>query len=147
MFLHLEEIMNIQNYKIKIGQLNSMRSANVLHEVRRTADELHLDIVCLQEPYSVRGTVPGMPTLAKTVTQGERPMTATVVYNMGIMVHKISQFCDSNTIVVEIITEMGNFILVNMYCQFIEPIGPYLEKIRSINNTYSQIPILYTMDK
>lgn len=131
---------------IKIAQLNAMRSKLVLEEIKRITDEEQFDVVCLQEPYTKNGTVPGMPQHARIIVQGEKPAAAIIIFTRDITVVKINQLCDEHMICVEIITPKISIILANLYFQFREEIEPYLHRIQKVYNTYNNRPIIFMMD-
>ncbi|KAF2897004.1 hypothetical protein ILUMI_09171 [Ignelater luminosus] len=62
---------------IRVGQINGMRSATVMHEIRKFAEELKLDVVCIQVPYTRQNKVPGMPITAQIASMGDNPMAVT----------------------------------------------------------------------
>ena len=63
---------------IKIGQLNCQGSKAVMSEILKVANELQLDILCLQEPYTKERKVLGLPRTARAITYGDRPKAATI---------------------------------------------------------------------
>lgn len=88
--------MNNLQFRLKIGQLNAGRGAIVIHEIRKLAEELQLDILCLQEPYVKDGAVPGLPQTARTIVVGQHPMAAIVVLNREVAVPVIQQYTDEH---------------------------------------------------
>ncbi|KAG5870360.1 hypothetical protein JTB14_016127 [Gonioctena quinquepunctata] len=70
--------------KIRIGQINCMRSAAVGHEIRKVAEEKKLDMICLQEPYTRNGKMNNMPITAQIQNMGQNPMAVTVLFNKNI---------------------------------------------------------------
>lgn len=131
---------------IRIAQLNAKGSMIVLHEARKLVEELKIDILCLQEPYTRRGKILGMPITSQIILTGGNPQAATIVYNKNITVTKLSQFCDSHTVCIEISTPSGTWALVNMYFQYSDPILPFLNKIREIDTVLGNISTIYVAD-
>nr|CAD7256877.1 unnamed protein product [Timema shepardi] len=123
-----------------------MRSVTVLHEVRKLAEEMGLDVVCIQEPYTLRGKVPHMPVITRVVVSGEAPMSAIVVFNKEIAVTKIEQLCNQWVTCVELGTSSGRCIVANLYFQFRHPIEPYLDQLEIICRTYAGVPLIITAD-
>nr|CAD7197115.1 unnamed protein product [Timema douglasi] len=102
--LHTPSMMTDSENMIRMRQLNAARSTMVLHEVRKSAEERKLDVICLQEPYTLEGRVPHMPTTANIICTGRKPMSAVIVVNRGILVTKVNQYCDEYTTCVELMT-------------------------------------------
>ena len=100
--------------ELRIGQLNCQRSKTVMSEVIRVAQELQLDIVCAQEPYTQNGKIPVVPPTARVIAGGERPGAVTVVFNRAIGVTLTS----ANCVCVELASEAGRWILINQYYKF-----------------------------
>ena len=103
-----------ENTHIRVAQLNAQRSVMVLTELRKLAEDLKLDIICLQEPYSSKSKIPHMPITARVIKEGEAPMAATVILNKNIKVARVSQFCNSHINCTEVVTCLGGWILVNI---------------------------------
>ena len=121
-----------------------MRSGvSVLVELRKLIEDLNLDILCIQEPYSWRSTIPHMPSSARVINNGENPKAA-IVINKDIQVVKISQLCDTHTNCIEINTSFGSFMLVNSYYQFGEDLD--LEKFRLVCGAYPGRPVILMAD-
>lgn len=78
------QISNILNQEmtdnqVKIGQINAMRSATVMLELRKVAIDQKLDILCVQEPYTNKGEIRGLPHNWRVITTGDHPMAAIIV--------------------------------------------------------------------
>ncbi|KAK9716962.1 Endonuclease-reverse transcriptase [Popillia japonica] len=115
-------------------------------EIRKLAEELRLDILCIQEPYAYQGFIPGMPIDARTVMYGDRPKIATVIFNCGITATKLDHLSDSHSIVTEIHTPIGRWVLLNQYYQFEDPIDLHLRKTRMVFMMYSDVPVVLMAD-
>ncbi|KAK9701499.1 hypothetical protein QE152_g30586 [Popillia japonica] len=114
--------------------------------MRKLAEELRFDIICIQEPYTYQGSIPGMPIDARTVMYGDRPKTATVIFNRGITATKLDHLSDSHSVVIEIHTHIGRWVLLNQYYQFEDPINLHLRKTRMVFLMYSDVPVVLMAD-
>ena len=137
---------SVVNNKLRIGQLNANGSKDVLDEVKKSTEELQLDILCLQEPYSRNGKIPSFPITAKIISFGKQPMAAIIVLDKEITATVITQVTDEWTVCVEIGTNIGKYILVSMYFQHRHEIQPYLIKVRQICNMFTEDKIIICAD-
>lgn len=64
----------VMTTKIKMGQINAMRSSLVMSELRQVAKELQLDIICIQEPYTRKGKATYEPKTARVIGEMENTM-------------------------------------------------------------------------
>lgn len=134
--------------QIRIAQLNARRSATVMSEIRKVAEDEKLDLICIQEPYARRGKILGMPVSSQVVVSGDEPWTAVIVFNRDIATTVNKQLSDSHCICLEIKSKKaGDWILGNQYFQFSDNVNIHLQKtkkiIRKYNNTH---PILILAD-
>lgn len=117
-----------------------------MHEIRRLAEEMHFDVICIQEPYSVNGRIPFQPATAQIVTHGEEPMAAVIVFNTSFRTTVVSQLCNSHTICVEIGTPGGSWYIVNQYFQYSENIQDHTVHTRRVANALGNRRVVYTID-
>lgn len=64
---------SIMNHSIWVAQINSVWSATVMYELQKVAEELHLDLFCVQKPYTWHGSLLGMPISAQIASFGGQP--------------------------------------------------------------------------
>lgn len=74
--------MSSSRNSLRCGQLNMQGSAVVMAEFERIACEHDLDLIFMQEPYSVRGKLPGIR--GKVLLVGEVPKAALWIRNDSI---------------------------------------------------------------
>lgn len=129
---------------IRIAQINAQRSSTVLAEIRKLCEEMKLDIVCIQEPYTRNGSIPHMPVTARVIKDGEMPMAAIVVLNRNLKVLRISQMCNDHTVCVEVTLGGKAWIFVNSYFQFSSELD--LEMFRNVGSMYYDVPVVYMAD-
>ena len=131
---------------VRVAQINAMRSRLVMHELRRLADEMRLDIICIQEPYSVRGRIPFQPATARIVACGEEPMAAVVIYNKDITTTKLRQFCHSHAVCVQIGAPGGSWYIMNQYFQYSDEIEEHTMHLRRVANELGNRRVVDTLD-
>lgn len=111
-------------------------------EIRDIADDKNIQVVAVQEPYTVKGKVASFGSRAKTVSgekKGETAWSAIVVFDPNLVVMRVEQFCDSHIVCAQIDDGRTMFYLVSGYFQYSKPIEPYLEKIgRTIKQLHEQ---------
>lgn len=117
-----------------------------MHEIRKIAEEQSLDLICMQEPYTRDGKVPGMPVTARVVCFGERPMAVTIIFNKQITATIIQQFSNTHNVCLELSSLAGKWILLNTYCQFGDEIEQYIDNMREVLTTYETIPVVIMAD-
>lgn len=131
---------------LRIGQLNAGRGAIVNHEIRKIAEDLQLDVICVQEPYARDGGVPGLPHMARIITSDLNPRAVTIILNKNIAVTVVQQYTDEHCVCVKIISGGCGLILVNQYFQFADPLEQHLDKTREILRKYGDRSVLIMAD-
>ena len=118
---------------IRFIQHNCSNSGLVMDELRKITEEEEIDILCLQEPYTINSTVPGFPVTCRQITNGPNPMVAIIVLNNEYVITKLIQFCDQHQISIEIKYGSLQFVLVSQYFQYREEIEIHIEKLVNIS--------------
>nr|CAD7264441.1 unnamed protein product [Timema shepardi] len=104
---------------------------------------MKLDVVCIQEPYTLRGKV---LMVTRIVTSREMPMSAIVIFNRDITVTKITQLSNQLVTCVELGTGAGRVVMANLYFQFRHPIEPYLDQMEVMCRMYAGEQLIITAD-
>jgi len=126
--------------------LNAQGSKEVASDLRKHIENL-IDIIVLQEPYSLAGEVKGYTGLQGRVFQPRvaAPKAAIVVNNTNIDVLQLDTGNSSHIVAVQIVTGACDFYIMSAYFQFSHSVEPYLAileehlgKIRS-NNTDNEV--------
>ena len=95
-----------------------------------------IDIIFIQEPYTIQGKVIGIPTKCTTFTAGgARPRTAVVVTSKEIDTTMIRQLTDMDTVTVEVIKGNLNIIAASMYFDREQQMEKDMEKNGTIATT------------
>jgi hypothetical protein len=101
---------------IKCLQISLQHSRAATANLTKIAVEDEIDIIFIQEPYTIQGKISGIPIKYTTLTSGEgRARAAVVVTNKEIDAMMIRQLTDSDTVVVEIIKGNTKIIAASMY--------------------------------
>lgn len=135
---------------IKIGQLNLRNSKAAGDEARKLMADFEIDVLLVQEPFSVNGAVRcfGLSSSYLTVgnqADGERPMAA-IVCDPEIDPLELMQFKTRHLTTVEINTPIGQIFLVSGYFQCRDPIGVYLDHLDFVLNTLRGKQVIIGVD-
>lgn len=117
-----------------------------MHELRKAAEELLLDILCIQEPYTKNGSIPGMPVTARQIMADQHPMTAIVVFTRDVTTTVVQQYLDAHCVCVEVIARGCRLVLLNQYYQFADPIQVHLNKTIRILRESEDRAVLFVAD-
>jgi endonuclease/exonuclease/phosphatase (EEP) superfamily protein YafD len=119
-----------------IAQTNLQHSMVAVHEIRDCIATHGVDVLCAQEVYAVDGIVTGLGVHASmattTVTELHCISALTSIHSAKAKAITLSQFTDTHCVCVEVRHSGGSFHLVNIYCQFRDPIELYLQKLDAI---------------
>jgi hypothetical protein len=92
-----------------------------------------MDILCIQEPYTIRNKIVGLYKQYKTFTSGEgRNRAATVVNNNLVDTILIKQLSDEDLVVLELTHNNDRIILASMYFDISRPIDIDMLKVEVI---------------
>lgn len=84
---------------------------SAMQEFRKVAEELRLDLPCVQETYACSKNIKAMPIL-------ERKIIAMIIFNDNVGTTLIRYCADAHCDFLELSTSVGRFILINQYYQF-----------------------------
>ncbi|GJQ70402.1 hypothetical protein Trydic_g22831 [Trypoxylus dichotomus] len=86
----------------RVGQINVQNSKAVTAELRKVAQDLRPDVLCIQEPCYCKGAIPGMSGTSRTVTFGERPRAVTIVLNREIAATTMDHLSGPHCVLLEL---------------------------------------------
>lgn len=122
--------------RINFGQLNMQNGRSVGGELRQLSVELSLDVLLLQEPYTIGGRVRGLglrtPVLGDQQPEDARPWSAIAVPTELITPMELLQFRTSHFTVAQFDTEIGRLYCISAYFQPSHGINPYLDHLERI---------------
>lgn len=133
---------------MKIAQINAQRSAVVASELAHIIGELSIDILCIQEPYFYKGDIRGFSSLETTTFRPivEKPWVAIVIASSDIEILHYAHLDTAHIICFQVKSEMGDFCVVNVYCQFSLPLEPIIKSVDDIIKKVNSRRIIITMD-
>jgi hypothetical protein len=121
------------NVQLKCLQINLQHSRLATDNILKITQEEGIDILCMQEPYTVRNKLAGLPkSLAIYTSRAGRKRAAIVINNKQIDAIKITQISGEDTVVLE--TKVGNatLLIAGMYFDINRPIEYDLQKMQAI---------------
>lgn len=124
------------NCKIpRIGQLNLQNSKEATSQARVIMERHFLDIMMMQEPYSLRGKLIGFggdfSVAGNKDTHEGRPMAA-IVMNQLLKPKEMNQFGDRHFVVTQFGSPIGEIFIISSYFQFGHAIDGYVENLDMI---------------
>lgn len=132
---------------IKCAQINLQHSRAATASLTKYIADNNVDIICIQEPYTLKRRVIGVPTQYKTLTLGkDRSRAAIIVTNNRIDAMVITQLSDADAVAVEITKGDLKFIIASMYLDRCNPLGPDLAKIEAILQHAKWLGVIISMD-
>ena len=118
---------------IKCLQINLQHSRAATANLIKIVTEDEIDIIFIQEPYTIQGKVIGIPTKYTTFTAGgARPRAAVVVTSKEIDTMMIRQLTDMDTVTVEVIKGNINTIAASMYFDREQQMEKDMEKLERL---------------
>lgn len=134
---------------LRLGQLNLGHGRAKSAGLGVYAAQERLDIVAVQEPYTVDGKIREIGTGVRLVSNGtsaDPPCAGFAVFRQGLTVLNLSHLGDSHTVVIEVTTSAGPLYMVSMYCRFSHDLEPYTERLRVIMTALQGNRIILCLD-
>jgi len=104
------------NTLIKFLQINLQHSRAATNNLMKTIEEDDIDVICIQEPYTINNKVVGIPRKYKILAHGEgRNRAVIVITNKMIDSILIRQFSDEDAVATEVVYNKVKIIIVSMY--------------------------------
>lgn len=149
---NLEDIQELE-VRLKIGQINLGNGKNATDEIISVSSIKDLDIVLIQEPYTMRPfgrmqMIPGMPPECRVITPRslERFYAAIVVFDRNIDILVLEDLTDEYFVVVECTDRHGKIILITAYFKPSIDIAEMINKLDTIISKVEGKNILIGMD-
>lgn len=129
-----------ETYKthIRIGQLNAHHSKVVMDELREEIVRKRIDIVAIQEPYSLGNSIPGLGTTTKIITDRKSftltpsvdcTQAAIAVSNTDLTVLKVEQLSNTHCVCVVVTRGHISVFIVSVYFQWCDDVEPYIQHL------------------
>jgi len=138
------------NTRIDCLQINLRHSKIATNNLQKIIDEEGMDIVCIQEPYTIESKVMGLPRSYAVFASGTgRKRAAIIIKNKLIDTILLNQLSDEDVVVVvvvEIRVERVTLIIVSMYFDINRPIAIDLQKIQTSLTHAKGVGIIFEID-
>jgi len=133
---------------LKIAQINAQRSAAAAANLEKLICEHKVDLLCIQEPYTFKGLVRGFTAQNMTIVQPgvDKPWVAVVVANERLEIFHLAQYDSPHVICLQVMSEQEDFYIINVYCQWMLPIAPFMDHIENIVNNLRSANYIILMD-
>jgi hypothetical protein len=146
--------MDSENLKLRIGQINVQGSKIPLFEIPVIREQLHLDILLLQDPYTTHfgatksWRIPGLGLKPKIIPSNHTTKfyAAIVIFDQNIDVLAIPEFTREHMAVAEISTKDWALILVSAYFPPSLPLREFMKQLREVITTFRNHKIVIGMD-
>jgi len=135
------------NAQLKCLKINLQHSRLATDNLLKITQEEGIDILCIQEPYTIGNKLAGLPkSLAVYMSGAGRKRAAIVINNKQKDTIKITQLSDKDMVVLE--TKVGNATLViaGMYFDINRPIDYDLQKMHAIIMHANGVGIVFAVD-
>lgn len=121
---------------MRIVQLNMARNKDVTGEITMAMQKHKVDVLLMQEPHCYRNKVSGFGVQESGLIVGnkvgEPAWAAIFVQNDKVEALKLAQYCTSHCVCASIKQGQDEVVVVSLYCQFSDPIEPYLAQLERI---------------
>jgi len=118
-------VLQTNTMDLNILQINAQGSKEVASDLRKHS-EGSIDVIVLQEPYSLAGIIRGYAALRGRIFQPRTagPKTAIVINNPNLDILQLDMGNSSHVVAVQIITSTSEFYIISDYFQFSHPVEP-----------------------
>ena len=128
-------------------QFNLQHSRLATDNLLKIIEEDGTDILCIQEPYTIRNKIAGLPQTYKVFASGEgRKRAAIVVNNKKVGTLLINQLSDEEAVVLEIKVCNTRIIIANMYFDINRPVEFDMQKIDATLAHAPGVGVIIAMD-
>lgn len=133
---------------MRIAQINAQRAMAASANLEILIKELDIDILCIQEPFVYKNAVRGYSSYAYSIVQPgvENPWVAAVIANESVVVFHLAHFDTPHVLCFQVMSEMEEFYIINVYCQFSLQIEPILSDLERIVLRLNSNRVVVTMD-
>jgi len=144
---NLHKRKGIMQTHLKCIQLNLQHSRLVTDNLRKIIEEENIDIIFIQEPYTIRRKIAGLSKKFKIFTSGEGKHRAVIAMkNNKLDTMLIKQLSDEDVVVLEVITGNTKIIITSMYFDINRQIDIDLMKLEAVIQHANDAGLLIAMD-
>ena len=120
----------MDHHRLKCYQVNLQHSRAAIKNLVQLINEHGVDIIFIQEPYTINNKLAGIPNSLRTYTCGDRRKRAAIIINnKNINAIAINQISDGDCIVTELIYKGAKFFGASIYFDGEEDIEEDLRKV------------------
>lgn len=134
------------NQQLKVIQINLGRGLQASTDLLRFAEEENNAILLIQEPRVVNRQICGLSKYKNTIITGSKthevPWTCIVILDDRYTATVLTDISTAHCVCAHITGPTNSFYVVSLYCQFSDPIGPYLDQLRVVLRTIGRTNIL-----
>lgn len=142
---------------MRIAQINAKNSRAVMDELRQTAHNSKIDIIMIQEPYTIPNSANQhtMGVSTKIVTDRKKfndnkttkeIWSAVAILNSNYTILKLTEFSNTHFTCIEATYNKVKTYIVNAYFQYSEKIDKYIEHLHKFLTTMKGKRILIALD-
>jgi hypothetical protein len=133
--------------QLNCTQINLQHSRLATNNLMKIIEEDSMDILCIQELYTICNKIVGLSKQYKTFTSGEGRIQAAIVMNNKLVgTILIKQLSDKDLVVIEVTINNDRIILASMYFDINRPIHVDMLKIEAIILHTKEASVLIAMD-
>jgi len=119
--------------ELKIAQINAQRFAAVAADLRTALVNSGIDIVCIQEPYSIDGRVKSYGSRIRVFQPNTNVLMAAILVNSPDLDVLQLSLESSHIIALQITFMFKKFYFISVYFQFSDSVEPYLTQLKAID--------------
>ena len=120
-------------YSLNFFQINAQHSRTATNNLIQLINEQSIDIICIQEPYSINTKLPGIPKSMRTYACGDgRRRAAIIISNHNIDATLIRQYSDEDCIIIEVNYNGEKFYTASMYFDRERNIETDIRKVETV---------------
>lgn len=120
---------------ISFVQINAGRAMKTNAEIRQLVDIKGVQVVAIQEPYTVKGKVASFGSTARVISgekKGEAAWAAVVVFDLKVVVMRLDQMSDIHMVCAQIDDGKTKLYIISGYFQYSHSRKTYLDKLDRI---------------
>jgi hypothetical protein len=134
------------NRQLKCLQINLQHSRLATDNLLIITQEEGIDILCIQEPYTVGNKLAGLPKTLEVYTAGAGKKREAIAINKQIDTIKINQLSDEDTVVLETKVVNATLLIASMYFDINRPIDYDLQKMQAIITHAKGVGAVFAID-
>lgn len=135
---------------LDVNQINIGHCHSAALDLRVTNIRQGIDVTLIQEPYTRYGKIQSFGAVNRIIAskpdRKDPPQAAIIISNPNLDVMCLGQYTTTHCAVAAVSTSNEKYIFVSLYCQYSDPIEPYLEQIDRIASENPKSKIIIGSD-